>query len=226
MTDLTSESRRKAFTSIYDRCYWGTENLSGPGSSVAATEKTREIVLKVIDDYGITSVVDVACGDFVWMPIALNELNGPVQYTGCDIVEDLIARHTKEHAGFRFQSLDFVTDEIPEGELIICRDALQHLQVRDVKKALANFSASGARYLLASTHMRRFGYRNRRDIRRPGKCKGRNLLVAPFDLPNPLVIYCEQLAGEDKFLGLWELPFQRATDGPPEKPQLSTENLS
>jgi hypothetical protein len=68
MRKVASGSRKEAFTSIYDEGYWGTDNLSGAGSSLQATETTREIILKIVRDYEIGSIVDVACGDFVWMP--------------------------------------------------------------------------------------------------------------------------------------------------------------
>jgi len=206
MSGEKSETRKQAFTSIYDQGYWGSDNLSGYGSSLEATRVTREIVLKIIGDYGIKSVVDVACGDFVWMPLVLEELKDSVEFTGCDIVDSLLDQHRKNYPQYNFQSLDFVVGKIPAGELIVCREALQHLPIKDIQAALKNFSNSGARYLLATTHLRRFGLRNRRDIR-PGRCRDRNLMIAPFNLPNPLVIFWEQYDEKDKFIGLWKLPF-------------------
>ena len=168
---------------------------------------TREVVLKIINDYKINTVVDVACGDFVWMPLMLEQVTSELKYTGCDIVDSLVEQHKIDYPAYNFQSLDFVNGEIPKAELIICREALQHLPVKDIKKALENFSNSGAKFLLATTHLKRFGFRNRRDIR-PGRCRDRNLMLAPFELPNPLVIYSEEYMGKDKFLALWELSFK------------------
>jgi len=203
--DNKDDLRKKAFESIYEEGYWGKDVKSGAGSTLEATKVTREVILKVIRDYNIKSVVDVACGDFTWMPLVLDELKGSVKYTGCDIVESLVAGHKQKYPQYDFQFLDFVNGKIPEAELIICRDVLQHLPVSAIKKALHNFSGSGSKFLLATTHIRRFGLRNRLDIR-PGRCKDRNLMVAPFNLPNPLVIYSEQYDEQDKFLGLWTLP--------------------
>ncbi len=200
------ETRKHAFEKIYNEGYWGNDVKSGAGSTLEATKVTRQIILKVVKDCEINSIVDVACGDFTWMPVVLNELQDSVKYRGCDIVENLVVKHQRDYPQYKFQFLDFVEDEIPQGDLILCRDVLQHLPIKDINKALNNISNSGAKYLLATTHIRRHGFRNKRDIR-PGKCSDRNLLAAPFNLPNPLVIYCEQYEGQDKFLGLWELPF-------------------
>jgi len=200
------EARRHAFENVYEEGYWGTDVRSGAGSTLEATKVTRQIVSKVVHDFKITSIVDVACGDFTWMSAVLSELEGQVNYTGCDIVESLVKGHQQKYPQYEFKYLDFVEGEIPQGDLILCRDVLQHLPVKDIKKALKNFSNCGAGYLLATTHIRRYGFRNKRDIR-PGKCSDRNLMESPFNLPNPLIIYSEQYEGQDKFLGLWELPF-------------------
>jgi len=200
------EARRHAFENIYEEGYWGTDIKSGAGSTLEATKVTRQIISKVVQDFRITSIVDVACGDFTWMPVVLNELEGQVSYTGCDIVESLVTGHRQKYPQYEFQYLDFVEGEIPQGDLILCREVLQHLPVKDINKALNNFSNSGVKYLLATIHIRRHGFRNKRDIR-PGRCRDRNLLEPPFNLPNPLIIYSEQYEGQDKFLGLWELPF-------------------
>lgn len=200
-------SRRKAFELIYEEGYWGQDVKSGGGSTLEATKVTREIILKIIKDYNIKSIVDVACGDLTWMPLVLEELEGSVKYTGCDIVESLITEHKEKHPQYNFQFLDFVEEKIPDGELIICREALQHLPVKAIKQALHNFSNSSAKYLLATTYLRTSVFRNKRNIR-PGRCRNRNLLIEPFILPNPLVIYSEESENRDKFIGLWSLPFR------------------
>ncbi len=140
------------------------------------------------------------------MRLVLNQLAGTGKYSGRDIVESLVTQNKENFPQYDFQFLDLVEGTIPGAELIICRDVLQHLQVKYIKKALNNFTCSGLKYLLATTHIRRFGFRNRRDMK-TGRCRDRNLMIAPFNLPNPLVIYSEQYVGQDKFLGLWKLPF-------------------
>jgi len=151
-------------------------------------------------------MLDVACGDFAWMPFVLEQAPEGFKYVGCDIVPALIERNAAAHPRYEFKVLDFVTDPLPSCDLIFCRDALQHLPVADIKRALKNFSESGAGYLLASTHLRRFGWRNARECR-AGQCRDRNLLLKPFSLPDPIAVFAEQ-DGSHKFLGLWKLPFQ------------------
>lgn len=202
--------RRNAFITIMRERRWGEEHLSGGGSTVEYTRVTREIVERVINDFHIQSLLDVACGDFVWMPLALERLPQSFRYLGGDIVPELISQHSAAYPQYDFRVIDFVVDDLPRCDLIFCRDALQHLPIGDIKRALKNFSCSGAKYLLASTYLRKFGWKNARE-RRVGKCQHRNLLLKPFNLADPIVIFSEQDPGH-KFLGLWKLPL-RDPDG-------------
>ena len=205
----TPKDRQSAFSRIYDTAYWGAEHLSGMGSTVEATAPVRAVIERVVVEHDIRSVTDVACGDMVWMPLVLERLRErghPVAFTGCDIVPSLIEQHTARFPALRFRQLDLVSEPIPPADLIICREVLQHLPVDDILEALANISASGARFLLTTIHLRRHGLRNRLNMK-IGRCRDRNLLLPPFDLPNPLVIYPDTDGQRDKFIGLWALPF-------------------
>lgn len=197
--------RRKAFVAIEHERLWGESHASGWGSTPDYTKVTQDIVSTVIDQFQLKSMVDAACGDFAWMPLVLQRVTSDFKYTGCDIVPALIERNAAAYPQHEFRVLDFVADDLPVADLIFCRDALQHLPVADIKKALHNFSRSGARYLLASTHLRRTGWRNARECR-VGQCRDRNLLLNPFNLPDPIAVFSEQDASH-KFLGLWKLPF-------------------
>jgi hypothetical protein len=203
-------TRKSAFSRIYATQYWGSENLSGAGSSIEATRLARQAIQRVVANYQIRSIVDVACGDFVWIPLVLEQLGPQVSYLGCDIVDSLISQHQQRYPQYSFQQLDFVENQIPSGDLILCREALQHLPVQDIKRALLNFSQSGAKYLLATIHLKRYGLRNYQNIK-PGRCRDRNLLMPPFNLPNPLEIYAEEEGYKDKWLGLWRLPFNQSS---------------
>jgi hypothetical protein len=202
--DKRNQARKEAFIEVENNKLWGDEHLSGWGSTIEVTNVTREIIEKVIKEYDIKSMVDAACGDFKWMPLVLEQLSKDFKYTGCDIVPALIEKNSKAYSQYEFKVNDFVKDGVPKAELIFCRDVLQHITVSDIKDALKKFSTSGAEYLLATTHLRRYGWRNGRDIK-VGKCKDRNLMYEPFNLPNPLVVFSEEYG--NKFLGLWKLPF-------------------
>jgi hypothetical protein len=140
------------------------------------------------------------------MPVLLERLEPNFKYIGCDIVHNLIQQHKLLYPQYDFYQLDFVKDKLPTCDLIICRDALQHLPIDDIKKALENFSNTGAKYLLATTHIRYPQWKNKRNIR-VGQCRDRNLLLEPFSLEDPIVIYSDSQISH-KFLGLWKLPLK------------------
>jgi len=204
--EFQREIRINSFDIINKEKLWGYEDVSGGGSTIEFTKHTREIIFKIIIEYKINSMLDAACGGFSWMPLLLEKLPGNFEYTGGEIVPSLVLKHRAFYPQYRFIQLDLVSDVLPQCDLIFCRDVLQHLPINDIKKALANFSQSGAKYLLTTTHLRYPQWKNKRDIR-IGKCRDRNLILEPFNLEDPIAIYSEGRIGH-KFLSLWELPLK------------------
>ena len=47
-----------------------------------------------------------------------------------------------------FSQQDLVTDPLTSHDLVLCRHTLFHLKLSDIRRVLANFVASGSRYLL------------------------------------------------------------------------------
>ena len=55
---------------------------------------------KVFDDFGIHTILDIPCGDFHWMKhVSLDSIN----YTGADIVADLIQKNKQKYATGEYQ---------------------------------------------------------------------------------------------------------------------------
>ena len=202
-----ADIRKKAFELIEKERRWGNDSASGWGSTIEYTKKARAIIEFVIREYKIKSLYDAACGEFSWMHILLQMQPDDFKYIGGDVVSALISSHSEKYPKYEFKVIDFVCDKLPNCELILCRDALQHLPVEDISKSLENFSNSSAKFLLATTHLRRYGWKNGRNIRM-AQCRDRNLMLKPFNLPDPLVIFSEQDESH-KYLGLWELPFKK-----------------
>ena len=198
--------RSNAFITIADDINEdGGTCFSGAGSTVEVTKKVREIIVDTVKQYDIKTMLDIPCGDFTWMPLTIENFPDDVQYIGGDIVPFLVERNGRNYPQYTFKVIDFVKDDLPECDLIFCRDALQHLAIADIKQALENFSRSGAKYLLTTIHLRRSVWQNKQDCR-IGSCRDRNLLIEPFNLGDPLVIFSEVYS--HKFLGLWELPLR------------------
>ena len=163
--------------------------------------------------------LDVPCGDFNWMRHVLAQRE--IDYTGVDIVEDLIITNNRSHASdtCRFLCADMTRADLPKADLIICRDGLVHLSFADARAAIRNVKRSGATYLLVTTFV---GRRRNNDVP-TGGWRVLNMQAAPFHFPDPLALIderCTHSSGiyRDKRLGLWELasldarPRRRARD--------------
>jgi SAM-dependent methyltransferase len=144
-----SRSPREVFSEIYRRNAWGGkagEFYSGPHFGVEAyTAAIRDF----IKWNGIASVLDLACGDFF---IGQRVAPACQFYIGADVVPDLIARNTKEFGSERikFACLDMLSDDLPDADLCLILQALQHLSNRQIATVLRK--CRKYRYLIVSEH--------------------------------------------------------------------------
>lgn len=145
---LRSAQRHKVFSEIYKGNGWHDhESVSGPGSNTLATAHIRAALPELIRDLGITSLLDIPCGDYAWM----KKVDLGVPYIGADLVPDLITRNRAAYPGVDFRVVDLLQDKLPEADAIFCRDCLVHLSLRDVEQAVANIRQSGTRFLMTTT---------------------------------------------------------------------------
>ena len=86
-------------------------------------------------------MIDLGCGDFT-VGRELTERLKNVKYTGCDIVPELIAHNARAFSNHRiaFKALDIVHDELPDGDICLVRQVLQHLPNEDIKHVLAKLA--------------------------------------------------------------------------------------
>ena len=193
--------------------YHAEESLSGAGSSLAETESLRRRLPALFQRLGVTSLLDVPCGDFHWM--SRLDLSG-LSYVGADIVPGLIESNRQRFPPpLEFRVLDVTADPLPNVDLILCRDLLIHLGTRDAARALANILRSGSRLLLASHYFDRM---ENLDIP-SGDFRPVNLTRAPFDFPPPAERLDEDSRLEDglyadRSMALWRLDELRRSDVP------------
>ncbi len=201
-----ARSTADVFTRIYSGNRWsGQESVSGPGSDTAETRVLLQKLPPLLREIQVRSILDAPCGDLFWMRDL--DLDG-IQYTGIDIVSDLIEENQKRFASSEYQFLcaDLICDPLPRVDLILCRDCLVHLSYEDAFAALRNMQASQSTWLLATTFT---GQDMNRDIV-TGGWRTLNLQRQPFDFPGPSALLDEECphqdgAYRDKMLGLWRL---------------------
>jgi len=198
------------FTEIFHEKTWITNvkdkpSISGEGSNLVQTAIIRQELPTVFHELGITSMLDAPCGDFFWMrKVDLGSIN----YCGADIVRPIIEKNSKEFTDstHKFVLKDIIHDNLPQTDLILCRDCLVHFSFENIIKTLINFQKSGARYLLTTTFINQS--RKNIDIK-TGAWRPLNLEKPPFNFPKPLRIILEQCTEKahyaDKSLGLWAI---------------------
>jgi hypothetical protein len=186
------------------------ETRSGPGANLAQTAIIRTELPKLLQQYGITSLLDIPCGDYYWM--AKTDLSFLMYYIGADIVPELIAQAIANHQTEwrKLICVDMVSDTLPYADAILCRDCLPHMTYAEIKASLKNFKATGARYLITSTYPTRT-YNvdlSITDELNLWRYRPLNLELAPFNFPKPLFILnegnTESNGGlHDKSLAIW-----------------------
>lgn len=129
---------RDVFSKIYENARW--EGGSGSGSMATAI---TEPYIKTITNYLQSvapnrTVVDLGCGD---MRVSKHFLKYCGSYVGVDVVPFLINSHNSINwgkDGVSFKCLDIIEDQLPEGDICILRQVLQHLSNQQIQKILKN----------------------------------------------------------------------------------------
>lgn len=127
------------FTEIYDKAVWGInedgEGHSGGGSTQTNTVVYRKYLQKFLKDHNIKTVVDIGCGD--WEFSKLLKWDG-INYIGYDVVKSVIEKADSQHGSnhIHFVHANFLNEDLPEADLLICKDVLQHLNQDEIVRFL------------------------------------------------------------------------------------------
>jgi len=111
-------------------------------------------------------------------------------------------KYSKENR--KFVKIDILRDELPQADLIFCRDLLIHFSYKDIFTAIENIKKSDSKYLLTTSNSlitKNF------DIV-TGRWYPINLLIKPFSFPSPLKVVDEKSTREEdksKSLYLWKI---------------------
>jgi len=195
------------FRRIRETNLWGAEaTASGLGSEMDATILLRAELPRLLKKLGVASLLDAPCGDAGW----INHADLDVRYTGVDIVPSLIevlqARAAAGEMDGEYRLADITGDSLPRCDAILCRDALVHLSFANIERAVANFRASGAIWLIATTFPE---WQINADCE-DGDWRALNFEREPFKWGPPVELVnenCTEAGGgwRDKSLGVWRL---------------------
>lgn len=131
-------SAQEIFEDIYSKGKWGGAGPGeGSGSDVRVAGSYIDYVNGFLHDHPeIQRIVDIGCGDF---RVARHfNLGDGQRYVGTDIVASLVERHQYRYGSDRitFQQLDAAADPLPDADLYLVRQVLQHLSNAEVARVL------------------------------------------------------------------------------------------
>jgi SAM-dependent methyltransferase len=204
--EIDSLDLGERFTLLHELgIYHGDESLSGYASSMAETSALRAALPDLLRRWEVQSLLDLPCGDFHWMQHV--DL-GNVDYTGVDVVPELVERNNRLYGGThrRFLHLDATRDPLPKTDLVLCRDLLIHLSLADMRRILGQIVAAGPRLLLVS----HFSNCTETVDIVSGDYHPVNLCAPPFHFPPPIEHILEHStladgALQDRGMGLWKM---------------------
>lgn len=128
-----SSNLHSTFETIYRRSVWG--GGSGAGSDLRNTVVYVAYIQHALDRFAVRSIVDLGCGD--WRFSRHLDLRGR-SYLGIDIVASVIVANAAAYGddNIRFQTADVTAFDVPDCDLLLCKDVLQHLSNANVQAIL------------------------------------------------------------------------------------------
>jgi hypothetical protein len=122
-----------AFNEVYESDHW--DGGSGVGSRDELNAEYRAVLQAVVESDDVKSVVDAGCGDWQFSR-SVDWSN--VSYRGFDVVQAVVDANRKQFTrpGVQFDQLDFSTEQLPNADLLLCKDVLQHWPLDAVRRFL------------------------------------------------------------------------------------------
>lgn len=192
---------KSKFSRIYSGNMWQNgESASGFGSTEAATLLARQGLQKLIDESRISSVLDVPCGDYNWFQM----LKFDGSYTGGDIVEELIERNQRLYGDslHRFIPLDLTKGSLPTADLVLCRECINHLSLKEGAAATRSLAEAAGKFLVI-THSPEVTVNP--DQASSFRYRELNFTIRPFLLREPDFFIEEGDGATRRCLGVWDM---------------------
>ena len=202
-----SFKRKIIFYYIFKSLHWrdynktqSEESVSGLGSDVRITEKLVLDLSDFIKDNQIKSLLDVACGDFIWMKNLVNENKG-LRYCGLEIVKDIVENNNKKYSNSRikFDCVDVINSKFPNNyDLILVRDFFIHIKNDDIKNLLKKIKSSNCKYYAINNFPKII---LNKEVKNYGHHRLVNIEVEPFNLKDPYKV----ITDHDRKLNIYKI---------------------
>ena len=160
-------------------------SVSGHGSNIE-TLRSKSLIncmVKFIDKFNINSILDMPCGDFLWMNQVM-KIRPEIRYQGIDIVNQIIKNNKNKyiHKNIEFECediLNFKTDK--KFDLLLMRDFFIHINNSEIQIILDKIKKWNIDYFASESYSVEKNF----DVL-TGKHRKINLKINPFNLSNPI----------------------------------------
>jgi SAM-dependent methyltransferase len=190
----------EAFDRIYRKKYWRQgASLSGLGSEGQWAEDYASFVIDYISKTGARRVVDAGCGDFL-----VGSLIAPhcQEIIALDISNEIITQNRSRFEKFtnvEFRVANLIEERVPDCDLILVRQVLQHLSNAQIERVLKNIDTASAPHVLITEHSVKADMRSDANIdlgshsvaTRVAHNSGVDIGLAPFSRPRRIVAEIE-----------------------------------
>jgi SAM-dependent methyltransferase len=180
---FSTESHEAIFTNIYNCALWGKnaegEGFSGEGSLLPNALEYMDFLQKFIKSNNIKTVLDLGCGD--WEFSRHIDWTG-IEYTGYDIVKSVVEKNVKKFStsSIRFEHSNILSSKLPQADLVVCKDVLQHFSNEDILLLIQKISKY--RYCLMTNSTTPGSFTARNEDIPVGNFRPIDLTKAPFFL--------------------------------------------
>ena len=181
--------RKSTFKYIYLSSHWQynfkidkNRSLSGPGSNLDYTGDLTYELLNFFQKNSVRKILDIGCGDFIWMNLLLKKYDEYREYLGLDIVDELIKKNNEKFSSNKviFKSFDLVEDKIPEGfDIVLVRDVFIHLKNHQILNFIDKLKKTNIKYLGVTTTP---GLKKNIELKTEGRFRYINVEIEPYNL--------------------------------------------
>jgi 2-polyprenyl-3-methyl-5-hydroxy-6-metoxy-1,4-benzoquinol methylase len=183
-------SNESTFTDLYDHAVWGVNSQGEPHCGSGSTKESSSEYMIFLDKFlrkhEIKTIVEVGCGDWEFMQHM--DLSG-IQYLGIDVVKKMIDSNNRKfrtHA-IAFMHADAAYTDLPQADLFLCKDVMQHLPNKDIFKICSQFNKFRYCLIVNDVNITEPSLNNLRLQRRVGY-RPVDLTKQPFNLPAEIVL--------------------------------------
>lgn len=184
---------------FYERLKIGMESVAGFGTTKHETSVYLSELPKIFEELQIKSFLDAGCADFFIMK---NIDFGNINYIGIDFIQDQIDKNKETYPDVDFRCMNILTDELPESDVVFCRDVLIHLSNQNIFRFLKNCLRNNCKYIMLGNY---FDLDENKELGGVLGWRFINLNKYPFNFPDPIFKIEEPNLNPKKGCSLWRL---------------------